>query len=113
MKSKIKLFIMILNVILFTLIIIQLADNTLYLRDVKKEVINTFGKDYIITIHKISEGQFVVSASVPEDKYNLSKYNIKSDKVNRIILDLGYHNEDTKYIEYTTDIDLWNIAISN
>ena len=96
MKSKLKRFLIILNIILAILLIIQLTDNTLKLKDVKKEITNIFGNDYIITIHKISKGKFVVSASIPEDKYietdysdklsqlkdSFSKYKIDLDKIN-------------------------------
>ena len=127
MKSKLKRFLIILNIILAILLITQLTDNTLNLKDVKKEVINTFGKDYIITIHKISEGQFVVLASIPEELYRemdisdklsqlkdrLSKYKVNLDKINKITLLVGYHTQDTKYIKSTTEIDLSKLAINN
>lgn len=127
MKSKIKLFLIILNIILAILLIIQLTDNTLKLKDVKKEITNIFGNDYIITIHKISKGQFVVLASIPEELYremdnsdklsqlkdSFSKYKIDLDKINKITLLVGYHTQDTKYIKSTTEIDLSKLAINN
>ncbi|MSU01396.1 hypothetical protein [Tissierella pigra] len=120
MKFKLKRFLIILNVMLFIILVIQLADNTLYLKDIKTEFINAFSEDYVVNIHKMREGKFVILATIPEELYremdytekvnqfkdSLSKYKINPDKVNRIVLNVGYHGKDTKYIQSTTDIDL-------
>lgn len=126
-KAKLKLFLIILIIFLIILVIIQLADNTLYLRDVKREVINTFGKDYTINIHKINKSQLVVLATISENLYiemdytekvnqlkdSPGKYKIDLDKINKITLLVGYHTEDTKHIISSTDIDLSSISLSN
>ena len=121
-KTRITRILIIINLILLIAVIFTLINlnNTLSISTIHKEITREFGKDYDIDVFNLDGGIIVVSASVPEDKYieldyiervdqlknSLTQYKTNPDNINKTILNISYHDTDTKYGVYTTDIDL-------